>query len=66
MKNKFKQIVVGCQQSREYNKTGKCHYDQGGFRFMIEKGEDNEPHIVSIIASPEKWANTEFEIVVRK
>lgn len=66
MKNKFKQIVVGCEQSREYWKTGKCYYNQGGFRFMIEKGEDDNPHIVNIIADPDKWGKTEFEVIVRK
>ena len=65
MSESYKQIYVGCQQSREYLKTGKCYYNQGGFRFMIEKGEDNKPHVVNIIADPAKWGKTEFDVYVR-
>lgn len=66
MENKsYKQIFVGCEQSREYIKTGKCYYNNGGFRFIIEKGDDGKPHVTKVTADPTKWANTEFDVFVR-
>lgn len=59
------QVILTVIESKKYLSTGKASYFYGGLEYVIEKGADNLPHVVTIKVPNDFDLNT-VQVIIRK